>query len=81
MGYGGLDRALSYRLENLGVRGKQVRHRAVCIHLHHERRYRKPEVVQANRAAWTASAGGARFALSTASSSFTHRRLCEREHA
>lgn len=50
MGYGGLDRALGYRLENLGVRGKQVRHRAVCTHLHHERPYRKPEAVQANRA-------------------------------
>lgn len=49
MGYGGLDRALGYRLENLGVRGKQVRHRAICMHLHHDRPYRDPEVVQRNR--------------------------------
>ena len=49
MGYGGLDRALGERLQNLGLRGKQVRHRAVCFHLDHERPYRKPEVVQRNR--------------------------------
>ena len=49
MGYGGLDRALGYRLENLGVRGKQARHRAVCVHLHHDRPYRRPETVRRNR--------------------------------
>ena len=49
MGYGGLDRALGYRLENLGVRGKQIRHRAVCVHLHHERPYKRPEVLRRNR--------------------------------
>lgn len=49
MGYGGLDRALGERLRNLGIRGKQVRHRAVCFHLDHDRPYRKPEVVQRNR--------------------------------
>ena len=50
MGYGGLDRALGYRLENLGIRGRQVRHRAVCLHLHHERPYRDAEVMRRNRA-------------------------------
>ncbi|HEY0155561.1 MAG TPA: glycosyltransferase [Longimicrobium sp.] len=50
MGYGGLDRALGYRLENAGVRGMQIRHRAVALHLHHDRPYRRPEVVSANRA-------------------------------
>ena len=50
MGYGGLDRALGYRLENLGVKGKQIRHRAICLHLHHERPYRDPEMVQHNQA-------------------------------
>jgi glycosyltransferase involved in cell wall biosynthesis len=49
MGYGGLDRALGYRLENAGVRGMQIRHRAVALHLHHDRPYRRPEVVSANR--------------------------------
>ncbi len=50
MGYGGLDRALGYRLENAGVLGMQIRHRAVALHLHHDRPYRRPEVVSANRA-------------------------------
>lgn len=49
MGYGGLDRAVGYRLVNLGVRGVQVRHRAVCMHLHHDRPYRDPQVVRRNR--------------------------------
>jgi glycosyltransferase involved in cell wall biosynthesis len=49
MGYGGLDRAVGYRLVNLGIRGKQVRHRAVCMHLHHDRPYKRPEVMQRNR--------------------------------
>lgn len=49
MGYGGEDRALGLRLENLGVRGRQVRHRAVCVHLHHERPYLDGEVLRANR--------------------------------
>ncbi|HEU0012966.1 MAG TPA: glycosyltransferase [Longimicrobium sp.] len=49
MGYGGLDRAVGYRLVNLGVRGIQVRHRAVCLHLHHERPYQDPEGMRRNR--------------------------------
>jgi len=49
MGYGGLDKALGYRLENLGVRGIQMRHRAVCLHLHHDRPYRTPEGLRRNR--------------------------------
>ena len=49
MGYGGLDKALGYRLENLGVRGMQIRHRAVCMHLHHDRPYRTPETMERNR--------------------------------
>ncbi len=49
MGYGGLDRALGYRLRNLGLRGKQVRHRAICVHLHHERPYRNAETLRRNR--------------------------------
>ena len=49
MGYGGLDKALGYRLENAGVRGVQARHRAVALHLHHDRPYRTPEGVRKNR--------------------------------
>lgn len=39
MAYGGEDRALGERLENLGIRGKQVRYRAPVLHLDHERSY------------------------------------------
>lgn len=49
MGYGGLDRAVGYRLVNLGMRGVQVRHRAVCMHLHHQRPYKDAEVMRRNR--------------------------------
>ncbi|MFW6170004.1 MAG: hypothetical protein ACODAD_05900, partial [Planctomycetota bacterium] len=37
--YGGLDRELGERLTNAGIFGKQIRHRAPCVHLHHERGY------------------------------------------
>ncbi|HEX6575369.1 MAG TPA: glycosyltransferase [Gemmatimonadaceae bacterium] len=49
MGYGGLDQALGYRLQNAGIKGIQARHRAVTMHLHHDRPYRNPEVVRKNR--------------------------------
>ena len=49
MGYGGLDQALGYRLQNAGIRGIQARHRAVTMHLHHDRPYRDPAVVKRNR--------------------------------
>ena len=50
MGYGGLDKALGYRLQNLGVRGKQIRHRAVSMHLHHDRPYKNAEALARNAA-------------------------------
>ena len=50
MGYGGQDRSVGYRLETAGVRGMQVRHRAVAVHLHHERPYRDAAGVAQNRA-------------------------------
>lgn len=49
MGYGGLDQALGYRLVNAGIKGIQARHRAVTMHLHHERPYRDPVTVKRNR--------------------------------
>src|SRR5690606_30268560 len=49
MGYGGEDRALGERLRNLGLRGVQIRHRAPCLHLHHERPYVDAAVVRRNR--------------------------------
>lgn len=48
MGYGGQDRAFGERLVNHGLRGKQVRHRAVSLHLAHERPYATEESVRRN---------------------------------
>ena len=50
MKYGGPDRELGERLENSGIRGKQVRHRAVCVHLDHARGYKTRESVERNLA-------------------------------
>jgi glycosyltransferase involved in cell wall biosynthesis len=50
MKYGGPDRELGERLENYGVKGKQIRHRAVCVHLDHSRGYKTSESVQNNLA-------------------------------
>lgn len=48
--WGGLDRELGERLENAGVRGKQVRHRAIVVHLDHGRGYKRTEAIAKNRA-------------------------------
>jgi glycosyltransferase involved in cell wall biosynthesis len=48
MQYGGLDRALGERLENHGVRGLQLRHRAVAFHLDHDRPYRTRKSMSRN---------------------------------
>ncbi len=48
LAYGGLDRELGERLVNAGVRPKQIRHRAVCVHLDHERGYFSKKGVQQN---------------------------------
>ena len=49
MGYGGLDKALGYRLRNAGIRGIQARHRAIAMHLDHPRPYRDDEGLRKNR--------------------------------
>jgi glycosyltransferase involved in cell wall biosynthesis len=50
MGYGGLDQALGYRLQNAGITGRQARHRAVTMHLWHDRPYRDASVMARNQA-------------------------------
>lgn len=50
LGYGGEDREFGQRLENLGVLGSQVRHRAVLLHLDHDRPYRDASVAARQRA-------------------------------
>lgn len=44
MRYGGEDRELGERLLNKGVKSKQIRYSAVCVHLEHARSYVEQEV-------------------------------------
>ncbi len=48
MQYGGQDLELGERLNNAGVRGKTVRYTAICVHLEHQRSYRKPGMKEKN---------------------------------
>ena len=48
--WGGLDRELGERLEHAGVHGRQIRHRALVVHLDHGRGYKRPEAIARNRA-------------------------------
>lgn len=48
--YGSEDRELGARLENAGLRGRQIRHRAVLLHLEHDRPWRDDAVVERQRA-------------------------------
>ncbi len=43
MQYGGEDREFGERLNNNGIRGRQIRYSAICIHLEHERNYANEE--------------------------------------
>jgi glycosyltransferase involved in cell wall biosynthesis len=47
--YGGSDRELGERLENAGIKGKQVRHRAICLHLDHTRGYKTAASMEESR--------------------------------
>lgn len=48
MQYGGLDREVGERLFNLGIKAKQIRYSAVCIHLDHKRSYKSSESIEKN---------------------------------
>lgn len=50
MQYGGLDRELGERLWNNGVKSRQIRYSAVCLHLDHARGYADPVVRARNDA-------------------------------
>jgi len=50
MQYGGQDRELGERLENIGIKGKQIRYSAICVHLDHKRGYVNPETWAKNNA-------------------------------
>lgn len=48
LSYGGEDRELGERLYNFGLKSKQIRYSAVCLHLHHERNYVDLEKIKFN---------------------------------
>lgn len=50
MKYGGPDREFGERLENNGIKGKQIRYQAIVLHLDHARGYKTPESLAANLA-------------------------------
>jgi glycosyltransferase involved in cell wall biosynthesis len=52
MQYGGEDRELGERLIHLGLRPRQIRHRAVVLHLEHQRDYVTAEAWARNRVIW-----------------------------
>jgi glycosyltransferase involved in cell wall biosynthesis len=58
LGYGGEDRIFGERLRNAGVRGVQIRHRALLVHLDHGRPYRDPEQVRRQKTLRRAIQGG-----------------------
>ena len=50
MQYGGQDRELGERLMNRGIKSKQIRYSAICLHLDHPRGYKNQESIQKNQA-------------------------------
>lgn len=48
MQYGGQDRELGERLFNFGIKSKQIRYLAICIHLDHPRGYKTQESIDKN---------------------------------
>jgi len=49
MQYGGEDREFGERLFNLGIRSKQIRYSAICLHLDHARPYKNEEQIRINK--------------------------------
>lgn len=50
MQYGGQDRELGERLINLGLKSKQLRYSAICVHLDHPRGYKNQDSIDKNLA-------------------------------
>jgi glycosyltransferase involved in cell wall biosynthesis len=49
MQYGGQDRELGERLVHLGIKPKQLRYSAICVHLDHKRSYKTQESIDKNK--------------------------------
>lgn len=50
MQYGGPDRELGERLFNFGIKSKQIRYKAICLHLDHPRGYKTKDSLDRNLA-------------------------------
>jgi hypothetical protein len=50
MCYGGQDREMGEKFENMGMKGKRIRYYAILLHFDHPRGYAKPELTDKNRA-------------------------------
>jgi len=48
LGYGGQDREFGERLINKGIKSKQLRYSAVCVHLDHGREYKSDNSIRTN---------------------------------
>jgi glycosyltransferase involved in cell wall biosynthesis len=46
--YGGQDREFGERMKNLGLRSKQIRYSAICLHLDHPRPYKTTDSIKRN---------------------------------
>ncbi|WP_430812027.1 MULTISPECIES: glycosyltransferase family 2 protein [unclassified Carboxylicivirga] len=55
MHYGAEDREFGSRLGNYGIRGKQIRYSAICLHLDHGRSYINNSHLKENKAIWRKS--------------------------
>ena len=49
MVYGGQDREFGERLRNRGIKGKQIRYSAICLHLEHARAYKSVDGLAENK--------------------------------
>lgn len=49
MQYGGQDRELGERMVNYGIRSKQIRYGAICVHLDHPRGYKNDASIRKNK--------------------------------
>lgn len=52
MEYGAEDREMGDRLWNKGIKSKQIRYSAICLHLDHARGYVRKEALEKNRKIW-----------------------------
>ncbi|MAU96660.1 MAG: glycosyl transferase family 2 [Fulvimarina sp.] len=55
MGYGAEDREMGDRLRNIGIKARQIRYSAICVHLDHARSYVELDGLAENKKIWNAT--------------------------